>query len=444
MAIPGIHDVCHSDCVVIHGDKSICINGGWHDAGDLSQGLVNTSEAVYAMLALHEKTAGRNEELSERLLEEARWGLDWVLKTRFGDGYRLVWTSMHTWTDGILGTGDEANSRASNSSYETLLATAAEAAASRVLANQDPILSDYCKRVAEADWGFAMENIKYKNINLYSAAVLAAIELYRITDDNIYADAAEKHSRYILECQQSELPAWETPIKGFFYTSPDKTRIMHHEHRGHEQAPVVALVELCKYLPDHPMKMEWYESITMYTDYMKRITEYTQPYGMLPASIYDINDIPKNDPTYQDQVRNGIRLNEDHYLRLFPVWGFLRGNLGTILSQAKGLSSAAHLLNDKELLELCQRQLEWTVGRNPFNESLMYGEGYDYEPQYTFSCGDMVGSLPVGILSREEKDIPYWPSANCYVYKEVWVHPASRWLWLMEDIYLTSSSIESR
>ena len=38
MAIPGIHGVCHRDWQVVHGDKRIVINGGWHDAGDLTQG----------------------------------------------------------------------------------------------------------------------------------------------------------------------------------------------------------------------------------------------------------------------------------------------------------------------------------------------------------------------------------------------------------------------
>lgn len=31
--------------------------------------------------------------------------------------------------------------------------------------------------------------------------------------------------------------------------------------------------------------------------------------------------------------------------------------------------------------------------------------------------------------------MPYWPAQNCYNYKEVWVHPSSRWLWLMDDHY---------
>jgi hypothetical protein len=30
--------------------------------------------------------------------------------------------------------------------------------------------------------------------------------------------------------------------------------------------------------------------------------------------------------------------------------------------------------------------------------------------------------------------VPFWPAANCWAYKEVWVHPASRWLWIVGDL----------
>ena len=35
---------------------------------------------------------GRDAKLEARLIEEARWGLDWVMKVRFGDGYLMVGT----------------------------------------------------------------------------------------------------------------------------------------------------------------------------------------------------------------------------------------------------------------------------------------------------------------------------------------------------------------
>jgi hypothetical protein len=78
------------------------------------------------------------------------------------------------------------------------------------------------------------------------------------------------------------------------------------------------------------------------------------------------------------------------------------------------------------------------VGKNPFCQSAMWGEGYDYSPLYTPSSGHLVGGLPVGIQTNENKDIPFWPSSACYNYKEVWSNPDARWLWLMEEVTLPS------
>jgi hypothetical protein len=40
----------------------------------------------------------------------------------------------------------------------------------------------------------------------------------------------------------------------------------------------------------------------------------------------------------------------------------------------------------------------------------------------------------VGIQTYGSNDAPYWPADNCYNFKEVWVHPSARWLWLMCDL----------
>ena len=105
------------------------------------------------------------------------------------------------------------------------------------------------------------------------------------------------------------------------------------------------------------------------------------------------------------------------------------------VSVSKGPVAPGRYLKDERLLELCRRQIEWNLGRNPFCQSLMYGEGYDFAPQYTAMSGDMVGSLPVGIETRLDADRPYWPADNCYNFKEVWVHPSARWLSILADLY---------
>jgi hypothetical protein len=430
--VPGAHGVCHQDWQGVHGDKKIAINGGWHDAGDLSQGLVNTGEAVAAMLELAERLRTADPALSRRLMEEARWGLDWILKTRFGDGFRVTWATMDYWTDNQIGTADDTVAQAQNSPMENFLGAAAEAMAARVLKASDPAKAAECLAAARDDWKFAVEKAPSPPLELASYAALASVEMFKATGEKAYADKAAEFARIICDCQQRTATDWKVPLVGFFYTSPKKDRLLHYFHRGHENAPIQALAELCEAAPDHADWMTWYSAVVLHSEYLRASARFTEPYGMLPASVYRIDE--SNDPYFKAQVAQGIEVAPGHYLRLFPVWWDFRGNHGTVLSQTKALSAAARLRRNKDLADLCQVQLEWVVGRNPFGQSTMYGEGYDYAPQYTAMSGDMAGSLPVGIQTLREHDVPYWPVSNCYNYKEVWVHPSSRWLAILGDL----------
>jgi len=147
---------------------------------------------------------------------------------------------------------------------------------------------------------------------------------------------------------------------------------------------------------------------------------------MIPANIYKLNG------TEDDrQIINGFRLDENHYLRLFPVWQAFRGNSSVILSQAGGIASANRLLKDPGLREIAVAQMEWMLGKNPFSQSLMYGEGYNFSPQYAVFTDDIVGGLPVGILTWDDLDIPYWKMPVLHNYKELWGQPAFRMMELM-------------
>ncbi|MCL4179554.1 MAG: glycoside hydrolase family 9 protein [Verrucomicrobia bacterium] len=430
--IPGIHGVCHQDWRAVHEGITIFINGGWHDAGDLSQGLVNTAEATQAMFALAESVRAQDPELAARLIEEGRWGLEWVLKTRFPDGQRMTWATMDFWTDGQLGNVDDVLGEVRQHPFDLSVAASAEAVAARVLAGVDPELARVSLAQAREDWASAMAVLGNPNLEVAAAAALAGIELHRATGETAYAERAIELARGILESQERERKDWSLPLSGFFYTDPRRERLLHYSHRGHEQAPVVVLAALCELFPEHPDWMGWYAAVVRHSEYLRAIAGVTEPYGMLPASVYDVNE--SEQAQFREQVRNGIRLDDRHYLRMFPVWFELRGNSGTLLSQAKALSTAARLRRHAGLGEVVARQLEWHMGRNPFCQSLMFGVGHDYAPQYTAMSGDLSGSLPVGVQTRANADLPYWPMSNCYNYREVWVHPSSRWLWIQADL----------
>jgi hypothetical protein len=178
--------------------------------------------------------------------------------------------------------------------------------------------------------------------------------------------------------------------------------------------------------------------VARYTRYLKAAARLTHPYGVLPASIYREEEASTVPPglreSFRAQVRNGIPLGKGHYLRRFPVWTNYRGHFGVILPQAQALAAAARLLDDPEAAALAGRQAEWIVGLNPFAQSTMYGVGHDFPPLYAPFFGNHDGSLPVGFQTRGDRDVPYWPVQATWTYKEVWVHPVARWLWLMSDL----------
>jgi hypothetical protein len=456
MEIPGVHGNEHQDWICVHGDKRMVINGGWHDAGDLSQSFEGTEEITYALLEMAEKLHARNIDpaLYNRVLEEAKWGLDWVIKTRFGDGYRDAGSINSRRTNNIIGDDDDVLATAQNSPMANFEAATVEAIGYRVFKGSDPAYAANALKIAEQDWKFALEgmpsvkpskdlfrgNFDSNNVEdeLPAQAILSSVALWKASGEKKYASLATSLAPVITGAQQRSRPNWDTPLTGFFYTSTAKDRILHYCHRGREQAPTMAMTALCDAFPNNPDWMRWYSTVTLYSEYLKTTSKYSAPYNMMAASVYvdtEYRHVPESRAeSFRKQVLKGVPLGDGHYLRIFPVWMDYRGNSGTILPQAQALASAANLRGDLASAQLAEHQLEWIIGRNPFSESTMYGEGYDFTPLYTPSSGDIVGALPVGIETKDENDAPYWPVQSMWTYKEIWGHPVTNWIWLLKDI----------
>lgn len=457
--IPGVHLPCHKDCFARHPDgRRIAVGGGWHDAGDLSQGLCNTSETVHALLDMAKSIQHEEPTMYERLLKEARWGLNWMLSTRFGDGYRCVWTTIGRWTKNIIGDADDITMPAYSDPFENFCAAAAEAEGAFIFKNEDPDFAAYCQKCAQEDFEFAYERMNitkneyffgYKPIvQIMGEGLFAAVKLYNLTGQNCYLDRANFLARKVLQCQRQKLPDWDIPLRGFFYETPARKRPLAYDHRAHEQAPVLGLTQLCKLASDHPALESWQKGLNRYAEYIKSISGYLEPYGLLPAAIYEVNNpnfalIPREKSrqraelklkNYNQQVKKGIPLAENFYLRRFPVAFNFRGFFGVQLSKAKAAAAVGRLRQDSELLEIVKKQLEWIIGNNPFARSFMYGEGYDFPPQYSEFARDIAGELPVGIQTFENHDIPFMPRENNATFKEIWVHSSSRFLWTLADL----------
>ncbi len=459
--IPGVHSACHLNCRSIHPDgRSVPNFGGWHDAGDVSQFEICTAEMAHAVLDLAITMKDKDNNMYERLLEEAKVGIEWLLRTRFGDGMRALAVSYSIWRDNVLSPDNKGvnASVAENGPFENFCSAAALAVAYREYLGEDPIFAEWCLRAAKEDFMFAIDGYEKKiytkrwgpNIDsqVCGHGALAASELFFSTNDNQYIEIAAKYAKVVLACQQSKMPNWEKPIRGFFYENPKHTKILCYEHRGHEQSPVQGLCRIYEIAPNHPDANKWLKGIKLYKEFILKTANVCEPYGMMPAQVYDVNKldetrftIPASYGTIEEgmenmkeQIRTGLYLNEGIYLRKFPIAVQRRGYHATLLSKTKGLTMVMRVLNDKQLRQIAINQLEWILGKNPFASSSMYGEGYNYHPLYVAFSRQMVGALPVGFKTEGTLDAPYWPVANNAVFKEIWGHTTGKFLWILADL----------
>lgn len=93
---PVIKDSCHTHdgFIVDHPEKTgkyIDVKGGWHDASDYLQYVTTTANAVYQLLFAYQQNkevfgdlfdanGNNNPNGNPDILDEAKWGLDWLIK----------------------------------------------------------------------------------------------------------------------------------------------------------------------------------------------------------------------------------------------------------------------------------------------------------------------------------------------------------------------------
>lgn len=463
-AVPGVHSRCHTDLFCSHRGRLYSFSGGWHDAGDLSQQTLQTAEVSMSLLELYDRYRHDDAVLAPRLREEALWGLDFVLRCRLGDGYHASSMGLLIWQDGIVGSHDDISSvRVQNLPFDNFLYAAVEAYAARILDDgTDPELIYCLRRVAAEDYDIARRRFAevgfggwispYEHTyctgesQFMATASWAASQLYALTGESRYADDAREDMDYVLSCRCEKAVGG---LKGFFYRNPDHRSVVHFIHQSREQIFMQALEALCRTQASHPDSCRWRAAVADYGGYIRSLMKYTAPYGMIPSGIYRDDEYldsaafyavhlfpPSDAPErFRAQAASGIGVAPGYFVRRFPVWfNIFNGNLAVHVSMGKAAAICAGLLDDAELRQIAREQLYWTAGKNPFCQSLIYGEGHRYSSFDNFSSGEIIGAMPVGIRSLGDSDIPYWPQINTACYKEVWLTSAGKWLSLLAEI----------
>ena len=456
VSVAGIHGDCHVDVFAEHDGRMLSYGGGWHDAGDLSQQTLQTGDVAFALLEAYDALRAVDAPLASGLRDEARHGLAQLLRTRFGDGYRASSIGLLHWTDGRVGTPDDITTvRRQNLGFDNFLCAAYEAYGALLLGD------DSLRRAAVDDFTFARRQFERGGVDTFlitmehsyntsactfmAAASWSASMLYRLTGRKQYARLAARYMDYTLSCQQRE-----GAYAGYFCRDATLQVPVHFIHQSREQLPMQALVALCQSQPDHRQRPQWESAIRLYADYLKAVMPATAPYDMAPSGVYHAREYdsdpdgfsrlhlwaPDDAPQRFDrQTAAGQPLGDGRSLRRFPVWfSIFNGNEAILLSTGKAAALAGRYLGDAAMLDIARQQLYWTVGQNPFCQSLIYGVGHRYPSLDSFSSGELTGAMPVGIRSAGDADEPYWPTTNNACYKEVWLTSAGKWLSLLAEM----------
>ncbi len=165
------HEACHiKDAPAKDGTKTGDLTGGWHNAGDYGKWTLEESISCAYMMWVYELKTPLLKDLNNHipesgngvsdLLNEAKWGLTWLLKMQRSDG--SVWHKVDSEDHFCFGTVPEKDPTQRYAQFAGTIDAAdfvgAMCQASRVFAHADPAFSQKCAKAAKQTWAWLEKN----------------------------------------------------------------------------------------------------------------------------------------------------------------------------------------------------------------------------------------------------------------------------------------------
>lgn len=418
--------------------KTLDLHGGWYDAtGDYGIHLSHLSFSAYfnpqqvsltvwSLLKTEKLLAQRDgtdfRQFRRRLLDEAMYGADYLVRAQAKNGsfyrsigapgagklakdrsispeqksYRIKVSKDATWANDPI----KESWRSYQSSYRS---GAGMAIAALAIASTDSILGEY----SAADYLHAAENaftfLERENVQMTNdgkenilddyCALSAASELYRATSKKLYQDAAEKRARSLL----ARFSSWGR-YKDYWRADNGDRPFFHPSDAG---LPLVSLLHYYPLAPESTQR-QIKEAVRRSMHFEWAIThEVNNPFG------------------YSRQLTQDT-LGERHSSFFFPHgsdaspwWQGENARLGSMASAAR---LAARLFRDDRpfqdsLESFAVDQLNWILGCNPFDASMLQGTGHNNPAygffgtfEYTNAPGGIVNGITSGLNDEEEID----------------------------------------
>ena len=447
---------CHlDDGIRMDNGKHQDVTGGWHDASDLRKWIGAT---IYGMVGIGKSydLQGKNGLDRSKLMDELKWGNQYFLKMQEPDGYLMNFiggdakkhSDSNRWTNNEIeqGSGDPVfvkptvgRSRQdmliSGMSDDRIIRTdpldlvgqynfiTSEAIMARITKTDDPAYSEKCLQAAVKCFEWCIRAKKNVTAGVLGSSIQAALELFKTTKQDIYRDFAVTQASELRKLQVTDQGG---NIGGFFYTSASDREPYKNISRGCLE--FISLCDLAAAFPEHRDVTIWKGMISGYANQYLSYFMQKNSFGIVPFGLFS-----KEDP-------GGDRKLGNYWYRYFmhPELSWWVGINANLASAGVGLMKAAKVLNDPELKIAAQKQLDWIVGRNPFNSSTIISIGYNQPVQMMGSefkpFTPLIPGAVMNGLGGDKDDQPNLITKSNYQQSEYWTPMVAYTLWLMAEI----------
>ncbi len=453
------------------GDRSLPLNGGggnvdvyggWWDAtGDPGKHMSHLSYAnyfnpqqipmvVWSLLKSYDLARNSFANEAVNLKSEAAWGADYMVRQLSPEGFFYLaifddWGNSTNrevceWGQPGADNGRTANYQcAFREGGGVAIAALARAYSEGIVGEYD---SDKYLQTAKTAYahllapgnGYATKNLEYcndhtENIIDNYCALLAATALYQATDEQVYLDDALIFADQLMAKQQAQ---------GWLAADNNGNRPFYHA--AEEGLPVVALLELMNVTSerDDVIKLflgklfAWYQTLNYDGvnnpfDYPR---EYFKPYTTDLGAAKKAFFLPHDNETGYWWQGENARL----------------ASLTTALLLASRELDYEFVLGSDSISRLALANLDWILGKNPFDVCMMSGYGYKTYPDYLNGAkkANIKGGICNGItaMDSDENNLDWAPYNNSA--ENAWQN--WRWIeqWLPHDAWylLAISSID--
>ena len=431
----GIYDHADNQARLLNSETLVDVRGGWYDAsGDVSKYLSHLSYAnylnpqqipmiVWNMLKAYE-VAEDQADVADftrvRLLEEALFGADFLMRMQSNDGFFYM-TVFDKWSkspaqrdicayatqDGVKTDDYQAGFRQGGGVAIAALAAAARIttlpSCNRIPHNDNVQSESYLQAAERGYWHLKQHNINYLNdgteniIDEY-CALLAAVELYRTTLQDRYLTEMREWAHRLSQRQMSD-----QHINHYWSATADGSRP--YFHAAEAGLPAIALMQYLTAEPETKQQQQLHPVLVNTLNFELTLTaEVNNPFGY-PRQYTKAVDGDKQTAFFV------AHNNESGYW-----WQGENARIASLASMA--FMAQAHLTDavlKQQLMHYGQQLMNWILGLNPFDMCMLDGHGHnnpDYLPQLGFS--NAKGGVCNGITSgfENEQDIAFNPAAQ--------------------------------